>query len=167
MGNGESISISSDPWLPDSTNPYVTTTSEAVQDKSVSWLMVAGEDRWDEELVRSIFDERDVNLILSIPLRRADEDVRFWKQEKLGFYSVKTAYALIQESKMIPISPVPGNVWKELWNLKVPPKVKHLVWRATSGCLPTKPQLCTRKVNISPLCPMCNSEEVETIQHAL
>lgn len=53
-----------------------------------------------------------------------------------------------------------------MWNLKIPPKIKNLMWRAATGCLPTKVQLRSKHVNVCHLCPMCNSEP-ETICHAL
>nr|XP_017256465.1 PREDICTED: uncharacterized protein LOC108226023 [Daucus carota subsp. sativus] len=95
--------------------------------------MITGERRWDEDLIQDIFVTRDANLILSIPLCNDEVDRWYWRKEKLGFYSVKSAYILLQESK--PNNNISGNksVWKRLWNLKVPPKVKHFIWRAATG----------------------------------
>lgn len=44
-----------------------------------------GENWWDEDLVKDIFEERDINLILSIPLN--DNDNNYRRPEKLGHYS--------------------------------------------------------------------------------
>ncbi|WOH04559.1 hypothetical protein DCAR_0623969 [Daucus carota subsp. sativus] len=128
--------------------------------------MITGERRWDEDLIQDIFVTRDANLILSIPLCNDEVDRWYWRKEKLGFYSVKSAYILLQESK--PNNNISGNksVWKRLWNLKVPPKVKHFIWRAATGCLPTKVMLCQKHVNLNVFCPFCNME-LETINHVL
>lgn len=57
--------------------------------------MVTGERVWDNELIADIFEERDANLILAIPLRSDTEDSRYWKGEKLGQYSVKSVYGML------------------------------------------------------------------------
>lgn len=48
--------------------PYIQTRSEAIEGKTVASLMVTDKIEWDIELVNDIFDERDANMILSIPL---------------------------------------------------------------------------------------------------
>ncbi|XP_074352340.1 uncharacterized protein LOC141691502 [Apium graveolens] len=55
---------------------------------------------------------------------------------------------------------------RKLWNIKAPPKVLSLVWRAASFCLPTKAILQTKHVQIDNVCPVCK-EEVRTIFHSL
>ncbi|XP_074342844.1 uncharacterized protein LOC141680548 [Apium graveolens] len=50
VGDGRSISIVNDPWLPSSDNPHVETSSEAIQNQTVSSLMLSGVRRWDEDL---------------------------------------------------------------------------------------------------------------------
>ncbi|XP_030483709.2 uncharacterized protein LOC115700281 [Cannabis sativa] len=61
---------------------------------------------------------------------------------------------------------VGSDFWDKLWRLKVPPKVKDLLWRVASNCLPTKVQLRHRHVNIDSICPVCSSDS-ETILHRL
>lgn len=68
IGSGMSVSIQDDPWLPDSNDPYIRTRSEAIVGRTVSSLMVSGRMEWDTDLVNDIFEERDANLIMSIPL---------------------------------------------------------------------------------------------------
>uniref|UniRef100_A0A803P370 Reverse transcriptase n=1 Tax=Cannabis sativa TaxID=3483 RepID=A0A803P370_CANSA len=58
------------------------------------------------------------------------------------------------------------SYWKKLWKLDVPPKVLHFLWRACSGCLPTKVQLSAKHVNVDLICPLCNVN-YETIFHVL
>lgn len=90
------------------------------------------------DLFNGTFDARYVNLILSIPLRDNDSNIWFWNKEKPENYSVKTNYALIQENKEKSDSEASNRCGSMLWNLRVPPKVKHLIWRAATECLPTK-----------------------------
>lgn len=55
MGNGSTVSILKDPWLPDVVNPYINTDNEAIQGQMVSVLMEMGEQRWDTDLIQDIF----------------------------------------------------------------------------------------------------------------
>ncbi|KAL8113779.1 hypothetical protein AgCh_020904 [Apium graveolens] len=121
VGKGSSVSIVDDPWIPDIENPYVTTRNEAIKGKTVSNLMVMGERRWDVDLVRDIFNQRDTSLILATSVGE-DNDGWYWRKEKLGQYSVKSAYILIQENKGHADTIGSSNFWKRMWNLKVPPK---------------------------------------------
>ncbi|KAL8108548.1 hypothetical protein AgCh_024858 [Apium graveolens] len=80
-------------------NPCVLSDNASLMNKPVSSLMVTWEREWDVDLIHDMFEAHNVNLILSIPLSNNDVDSRYWKKEKLGFYSVKLAYVLIQEGK--------------------------------------------------------------------
>ena len=62
---------------------------------------------------------------------------------------------------------VPSKIfWSNLWKLKVPGKVKSLLWRACMDSLRTKSNLCKRKIVGDPTCSLC-LKEPETILHAL
>lgn len=58
-----------------------------------------------------------------------------------------------------------GN-WLNILNLKVPLKVKNLVWRVCRGCIPTRARLLDKGVNCSSLCVMCE-ESYEDASHVL
>lgn len=51
---------------------------------------------------------------------------------------------------------VPRN-WSLLWNLKVPPKFKHFLWRVLRGCHPTRVKLQDKGVSYENLCSYCNT----------
>lgn len=55
---------------------------------------------------------------------------------------------------------------KQIWKLDILPKIQHFLWKVLSGALPTYVQLCSRGVNIDPICQRCCLEE-ETINHVL
>lgn len=107
-----------------------------------------------------------MNLILSIPLGDDDNDNWYWRCEKMGLYSVKSAYLLLQDSGRS----IPGDnnsgFWRKLWNLKIPSKVKNFLWRAARNCLPTKDLLRSRRVPVNNVCPSCN-EAPESVLHSL
>ncbi|KAM6547722.1 hypothetical protein CsatB_019398 [Cannabis sativa] len=58
------------------------------------------------------------------------------------------------------------DVWKILWKIKAPPKVLHFVWKALSGCLPTRTQLYSKHVPVDLHCVLCNYGD-ESIFHVL
>ncbi|XP_074347342.1 putative mitochondrial protein AtMg00310 [Apium graveolens] len=141
VGDGSTVKIKNEPWLPDEDNPYITTETAKIENHTVSALMVPNERKWDEDLVKDVFNQRDANLILATPLSENSRDSWFWRKDKLGNYPFKMPYILIQESK--PLVNQCGNTrfWKRVWNLSVPPKAKNFMWRAIMGCLSTKDML--------------------------
>lgn len=58
------------------------------------------------------------------------------------------------------------TIWKSIWNLKVPSKIRHFCWKALNNTLPTKFNLKNREVDNNMLCPIC-SNHVETTDHIL
>lgn len=145
-----------DPWLPDSHGPYIQTVNEALTGHMVSSLMTMDGKEWDTDLVQDMFNSRDANLILTIPIRSSQSDTWYWRREKMGHYSVKSAYAALIEQRDSHISSANSGFWRKLWNLKIPLKVKHFLWRASSDVLPTKEQLRAKRVEVCALCPVCN-----------
>jgi hypothetical protein len=45
--------------------------------------------------------------------------------------------------------------WSVIWRLKVPPKVKNLIWRMCRGCLPTRVRLQDKGVQCPTSCVSC------------
>ncbi|XP_062100071.1 uncharacterized protein LOC133805941 [Humulus lupulus] len=156
IGSGETVSILSDPWLPDIANSFIQTTHPALNDKKVSQLMVRGSNMWDNDILLDIFSDRDINLITTIPINEEDADAWYWKLDHRGIYTVKSAYALIQSEKAVANSSDNSGFWRLLWQLKIPPKVKNFLWLVSRDCLPTKDLLRNKGVSVNPLCPFCN-----------
>ena len=90
-----------------------------------------------------------------------------WKYERKGRYSVKNGYrVLISNNVNGLIEGVHKSVWKYLWALTVPLKVKNFLWRACTYCIPTGTALMSKHVEISEFCPLCNAS-IETPFHIL
>lgn len=68
VGNGNNINILTDPWLPYESDPIIHTKSEAIEGQMFSSLLNNGQSEWDIDLKYDIFDERDINLIITIPI---------------------------------------------------------------------------------------------------
>ncbi|XP_026429270.1 uncharacterized protein LOC113325286 [Papaver somniferum] len=55
--------------------------------------------------------------------------------------------------------------WISLWKIQIIPRIRLFIWKLIQKALPTKSRLAARNSEISPNCPMCNSQEVETETH--
>ncbi|XP_030478649.2 uncharacterized protein LOC115695716 [Cannabis sativa] len=150
------MQITSDPWLPVLDRPTPNPVVQGLENFTVSSLFQANNRSWDVDVVQDLFSPEDAALILGIPLiASAIDDSWYWVAEKNGFYSVRSAYNMLHSMKFTPDFSPSNGLWKILWSLKVPPKAKDLVWRATSNCLATKSNLCIKKVLTENLCPFC------------
>uniref|UniRef100_A0A803NHM6 Reverse transcriptase zinc-binding domain-containing protein n=1 Tax=Cannabis sativa TaxID=3483 RepID=A0A803NHM6_CANSA len=167
IGDGSSINILNESWLPDPEFPFVSSTHPALENSNICNLLnVQGSD-WDLEILHDLFDARDRQLILQIPLGITQtSDMVYWSMEATGVYTVKSGYKLQQRLKGRDREVNSTAFWKDLWSLKVPSKVKNLMWRACSNCLPMLVQLAIKKVAVNTVCPLCNRER-ESICHNL
>lgn len=59
-----------------------------------------------------------------------------------------------------------NTIWKELWHLRLPGKIKHFGWKVLKGVLPCYGVLAGRHIPLNPQCPMCKIG-FEDIQHCL
>ena len=57
-------------------------------------------------------------------------------------------------------------MWKGVWKLKVPGKIKHFLWKSCTNSLPTKENLLRRTIILENVCHLC-SEQPEDVMHAL
>lgn len=89
---------------------------------------------WNEEIISQVFDTTTAASILQTSLLdQVEEDKLVWKAERNGLYSFKSVYRLCVEV-LVDTSHLrqPGS-WSNIWRLKVPPKVKKLIWRMCRG----------------------------------
>lgn len=146
-------------------NPFVTSSHPALQNRKVQSLMLLNNTQWDPEVVLDLFNDRDANLIFSVPLNTSRTcDIWFWRWEKLGFFFVKCTYCHIQEQFEADHHQETDFLWKKLWKLQICSKDKHFLWRAVSNCLPTRFQLFLKGVHLNTSCHFCGISE-ETILH--
>ena len=57
-------------------------------------------------------------------------------------------------------------LWLGIWKLKIPGKVKHILWKACTNSLPTKVNLMRKKILTNPQCHLCGKHPEDTL-HAL
>ncbi|XP_075645329.1 uncharacterized protein LOC142616340 [Castanea sativa] len=111
--------------------------------------------------------------ILGIPLSLSNiQDKLIWAENKSGKFTVKSAYALALEEKACVTRAdcsdelARRKIWKAIWLLKVPQKIKHFAWKAGRGILATKSNLAKRKIVSDGTCELCGHYE-ETVCHFL
>lgn len=168
IGDGRTVSVWKDPWLPNDVNPFVeTTVPEGMEEMKVADLLVPNDSSWDYELLHELFSERDRDLITKIPIyNRRPHDLWSWTRDKNGVHSVRGGYRSQMEQRVDMLPNPAASIWSKIWKLKVPPKVLNLLWRTGSDCLPTRAALVQRRVPINDLCPICGGSS-ETTLHAL
>jgi hypothetical protein len=163
VGDGTTINIWQDPWLPRlwSRKP-ITPRGKKIITK-VCELMDPLTGSWDNHLVRELFWPQDTNLILSIPVVEDMEDEWAWHFEEKGQFTVKSAYRLQRQLEDIARNGQVGCQdtgkgfnWLPIWKLECPLKVKMLIWRISHDSLPHRINLVRRGMDLDPICPTCN-----------
>ncbi|KAH9779368.1 reverse transcriptase domain-containing protein [Citrus sinensis] len=161
---GQQTIIGNTPWLPDKDSGFISSSLPAnIASASVDSLMVPNQRRWDFDVANDIFNIRDRDLILQIPLgSRLDKDSWLWLPDSKGLYTVRSCYRLLNYM----LSPLSNSGWRKLWQLPIPAKVKNFLWRAMSNVLPTADNLLQRRVEAQVSYPICHSSS-ESVFHVL
>ena len=80
---------------------------------------------------------------------------------------MRTGYWLGMGNPSRPATPQhDDDVWKKIWKLHWPPKLKHFLWRACKNSLPVNEICHYRHMAQSPACSRCDGG-VENVCHAL
>lgn len=163
---GHNIPILNEPWLLNGESiPDTIAGAPLVRNVSINILMDSASKCWNELNIQQVFSEKQAVMILNTPLyEQVQHDKLTWKVEKSGRYSVRSAYRLCV-TELVDLSHlhVPG-FWSRIWKLKVPPKVKNLVWRMCRGCLPIRVRLLDKGIQCPTQCVNCDSNH-EDFKH--
>lgn len=175
VSNGESIRIWRDNWIPRTGSMRPSGSRRVCRLRRVCHLIDTTTRRWDEALVRRVFFHPwDVVEILKIKLPTfGTEDVIAWQPHKSGLFSVRSTNRLAMEVEHglgnTGSSSAPSGeraVWKKLWKLEIPPKVRVFVWKAINNGLPIIANRSYRHLDKSSTCDICASK-LEDVFHAL
>ena len=128
--------------------------------------------QWDRTKLSFWFERHTCEDILRVPLTNTTaRDMLIWKENKLNSFTVKSAYRVAQEL----LNPTKGGhsmagvfrrVWKSVWTLNTPPKVRLFLWRAYFNILLTWDNLCRKNLQVEPCCAICYQPR-ETMCHTL
>jgi hypothetical protein len=166
VGDGSSINIWQDPWLPrECTRMPITPRGNSLLTK-VSELIDPVTGRWDDQLVLQTFVPQDAELILATPVHTELEDLVAWHFDPRGSFSVRSAYKAYRGhvkrnergggASTTDSGLLDRKQWKAIWSLKCPGKVKQFLWRFTHNTLAVRRNLERRGVKMeSVCCVMC------------
>ena len=113
---------------------------------------------------------------MRIPLcTRRVEDFWAWSREKRGNFTVRSAYRMIQNTKLNRENWLygaegtsgndEGSSWSSLWKTEVPNKIRVFLWRLARESIPRHDILHHRHMATSPACQLCGA--ADSWRHAL
>ena len=124
VGNGESIRVWEDKWLPSPSTFKVTSPRQFLH--AETWVNEFSHEEvaWKTQLIEAIFLPHKVELIKSIPLSIClSEDKLVWDATPNGLFNVRRAYRLaVEDSRPNNRWAISDNsknrrFWKLLWSL--------------------------------------------------
>ncbi|KAF4404808.1 hypothetical protein G4B88_006194 [Cannabis sativa] len=99
IGNGYSVRVLDDPWLPRPVT-FKIYDKPPLPDHLHVIDLKKGNGEWDEEFVRAVFNPTDAELILQMATSECDiEDKILWHYSKDGEYSVRSGYLMSDKKK--------------------------------------------------------------------
>ena len=117
--------------------------------------------QWNCSLLVATFTQSTVKDILWC--KRGDlnsRDSLKWKENKNQVFSIRIAYQVALSLNKPPtgehsLDAQDQHMWKKVWSLNIPPKVRTFMWRACLDVLPTKANLAQQKVRIDTRGSLC------------
>ena len=158
VGNGKSIDVWKDPWVPwiEGFIPTSRDTNSINSPLLVANLIDSANMCWKIEVVAVLFDLTFAKAISRIILPTIpQQDQLIWTPDPSGLFSVKSMFRL----SSTPIDPQPNPTWQKLWKLKLHERLKIFVWRIGSNTLPTRLNVAKRTGFRDTTCPLCGNKE--------
>ncbi|KAL0011877.1 hypothetical protein SO802_006985, partial [Lithocarpus litseifolius] len=141
------------------------------QDTKVNELINQVTRVWKKNIIDALFMPFEAELIKGIPISsRLPPDKLIWAETPNGKFNVRSAYDVAMRlSKPEDKGASSDNskmrfFWRRLWDLPLPHKKRHFVWRACKDILPTKASLRRRNVVQDQTCDGCRVD-ADTISH--
>ena len=171
IGNGAKVRVWEDKWMPTPSSYKVVSPCMTLSNGDyVSCLIDQELHAWKADVVHRTFLPHEAQVILGIALSSLPtEDRIVWAVTPNGAFSIRSAYHVAkklldnQAEGQCSDNSAMKALWKLIWGLKCPSKIRNFAWRACKNILPTKTRLRDRHIPIEVDCDLC--EEVETIGH--
>ncbi|KAG8480190.1 hypothetical protein CXB51_024907 [Gossypium anomalum] len=157
IGNGQSVNIWNDAWLPGVENGRVQCQQINIRYSMVSDLIDRDAVTWKHEEIRSLFGEEQMQRIVAIPLANIGlQDALVWRGDNTGIYTAKKGYKWrnIIETPNIHQNSL-TKFYKRFWDIKVPSKIRMHLWRVAKKYMPFLFNLKIHRLVNNTLCPVC------------
>jgi hypothetical protein len=169
VGNGQSIRVWRDQWIPRPHSFRPISKQRRCRIRRVSGLLTP-EGSWDMQTLRRYFLQVDIDEIVKLrPSPRLHDDILAWAPENSGVFSVRSAYWLAWEftyrRSFGAASRAPDGtraIWKAVWRCPAPPKVRTFAWRVATNSLATWENKQKRNMEITDICVICGVERETT-----
>ena len=164
IGNGRTVEIWRDRWIPTSDNFKVISPKGSDGELvKVAQLIDGDTGMWKVDLIKKHFMPHEADIILGVPLSpKMPEDSLVWAWSKNGNFTVRSAYGVAlkilkaensaKESGDFSDKGKSAGLWKLVWKLHCPNKIKHFLWRACKNILLTNFCLTSRRVALDSSC---------------
>lgn len=157
-----------DIWIPKETTFTPICINRDLIDRKVSkFIDPNGEWNLGNSMEGVLLD--DCEIIRRISINLNIEDKIIWHYDRTGKYTVKSGYKLFMKSRIEEVSSsnnIMSNIWRKIWKLKIPSKIKHFCWKIINEMLPTRLNLYNRGLNIPMEYPICKNN-IESSDHIL
>lgn len=128
-------------------------------------LWFPGTRSWNRERVQDLYGDVLSDKICEIPLPGIDLNDRIiWFHSTNGCYTTKSGYSWLL-LRRIGLG-FHKFFWRQIWKLRLPPKVHMFAWRLGNEFLPTNLKLVTINPEFNKFYPRCNNSEESAI-HAV
>lgn len=166
VGDGESIWVASDLWIP-KPHSFIPLMRHGAPNVKVSELISPNKHGWIMEVVEAMVDRADVDIIGAIPIsRQGCRDKRIWHYTKNGIDSVRSGYFAVMEMlqngefgrKGGGMSSLVGEmrgIWKKTWSPLVLKKLWLFIWKACRKTLAVRHNLEGRRIQVINKCDLC------------
>ena len=171
VGDGLSIKVWEHRWLPDPAHIKILSPRLNSTISQVSDLFLPNAQSWNVDLIDHTFMNWEAEEIKWIHVSElGQDDALVWPFTSDREYFVRSAYhMLVSDSVMAEQASTSSGeqkVWKGIWCIRAPNKIRHFIWTVVKDSLPTKENLHKRHIPLDMICSLCD-EHQETTLHAL
>ena len=164
IGTREAIRIKDDRWLPRCANCSVISPLPSLDpDVKVSTLIDQDTIAWKTKAVQQLFLPHEAKIIFGIPLSiRCPTNRIILAHTPSSMFTTCSAYKLLVSCDASSTAggsnpKAQKKIWKGIWQLRVPNKIRHFVWRIYNNALPIMVNLYRRQIVPSACCAQCNA----------
>lgn len=129
VGSGETIRVWQDPWLPSIPTFRPTPGNNVGIDDSltVDKLIDPSSGSWNLNALSAIFNNETITAILTLSRPSSPLcDKLIWTKDKQGYFTSKSTYWVLNETRFT-IESLPGGFsWRKFWRNKMPERLKLL-----------------------------------------